>query len=215
MDLMRLIKITWKYKWLVVLGLIAGIYCAVWGYNQPRTIYETSVNLMIIDPQFSVGQGTERGMAGGISRAPTYAYLLTSQDVLRRANVKTSLAEEDMISAQAIPNTPIIKLRVRGNNPEGIRKLATDISYAFKDFLREEQAKRNVPKEKRFEVEVLGFPSEVKQLQSRKLEIAFIYFLAPLLLTFLLIAGLENLGTHRRKIKLIKDEEVKSAVDSH
>ncbi len=217
MDLVKIWRILWRFKWLFVVALIASIFLAYWGYQQPKIFYETRLNLALEDPSFGIGRAGNLPSSVSnyerlVSLAPTYAFLLTSDGVIKKAEENIGFLDSQ-VSAEPVQNTAIIILRVEGNDPVRIREVATGVARAFSEYVKEKQEEKNIPPNDRIIISILGSPSPSIQLQSRKMEIAFLFFLAPLIFSFLLAAGLENIIQHKGKMKVLTEREVKNAVD--
>ncbi len=134
MDLERIVKIVWKWAWLIVLAAgVAGVASYYATQSTPR-IYRTSTTIMvgrfIEDPDpdsrdFSVSQ----------QLGQTYAQLARRQPALEGALVALNLAEliswqalRGDVSVSLVPGTQLMDIAVTDTNPQRAKALADAIA---------------------------------------------------------------------------------------
>ena len=212
MDLSAVLATVRKHKWLFAIAMVAGVALGVLALFQlsitnqrhliitPRRTgtYSTSVSLLIEDSNYGLGRTTEEGIARGAQLAPTYAYLATSEPVLRLVRSRVGNIREAVVGS-AVRDSPVVRIAVEGSDPDRVPVVAAAAGEGLRAYIRQYQIENSIPDYERVSLRILGKPEELQVVTSRGTEIAAILFLAPFLVAFLIAATLENLSSAARK----------------
>lgn len=125
-----------RWRWLVILlcgalGLAAGI---VWEISIPPTYTANAYAVVAMSPRAPDDPSLQDSFSGGpfaVERAPTYAALATSTDVLRAVVADTRHGDVDglrgQIQAIAIPNTLTLQFSVADPDPQAAAQIANSV----------------------------------------------------------------------------------------
>ena len=225
MDILQLVEVLWKRKWIIAVGAFLGLiltfralYTFEIGLGYPRlfkleprsfTVYQTSINLMLDEPGFGLGRLGLGKEGAGFDRltnlAVTYSYIMASDAVSKQVREELGPVSP-RLKATPVQYSPVITVTVEGTDSKAIQKFAQTTVDVFINYMKAEQTKNNIPKEDRILLRKLGPPSTPTQTSSRKMEIAFLMFMAPLIGSAALSFILENFDkstVYRRKRRLI------------
>jgi hypothetical protein len=214
-DLGKLITALWTRRVLVAIGILVGIAASFLAVNairfsmdankpffsySPRvqTVYSTTVRMVLDEPNFGLGRvgilaRDERRENRDLSKlAAVYSYLVVSDELT--ANLTQDIKSMDgEIKAIPVEGLPIIEVTVKGNDPEEIRNVASKATVNFINYFKNEQVRNEVPPSDRITVRTIGEPSPAVTEQSRRKELAFIFFMLPVACAALLAFVMENL----------------------
>ncbi|MBI4733416.1 MAG: hypothetical protein HY779_01080 [Rubrobacteridae bacterium] len=214
MDLGKMISVLWARRVIIAIGVLAGLAISFLAVNtvhfsmnasepffsySPRVqqLYSTTVRMVLDEPNFGLGRvgiiaKDERRENRDLSKlAAVYSYLVVSDDMI--SALKKDLDNiNGEIKAVPVEELPIIEITVKGSDPEAIRKVANEATSNFMSYFKNEQVRNEVPPADRISVRTIGEPSLAAVEQSRRKELAFIFFLLPIVLAGLLAFVLEN-----------------------
>ena len=174
---------------------------------EPRTHteYETTLKLLLDAPGFGLGRiGMEESGFGPwvwdrtINVTNTYSHLLTSDIVMSRLKQRAGTIKGS-VAAVPIPDTPLIQVTVVGDDPQEIQKLAQTTADTFIDYITVQQEENKVSQQDRILVKIMTSASPPIPLSSRRAELAFLAFIAPLLAAIAASLALENLTREKTR----------------
>lgn len=188
---------------LVLIGVLAGILLALawifqvsWSERGPRVVlrspgtYIVSVDALIDTTGFGIGR-SDTDMYKLSLMAPTYAQLMMSQAVLDRAETILGRPIEAKVTATAPNSVPIVQLSVEGADASRLVPIASAVVRATRDYVAASQAENDVPEAVRLTVRAMGRPSEPSLVSDRRVEIALILLLFPIVVAVVLAHRLE------------------------
>ena len=124
------------WRWLIIplcgiLGLAVGI---LWVISIPPTYTANAFAVVAMSPRAPDDPSLQDSFSGGpfaIERAPTYAALATSTDVLRAVVADTHQGDVDglraKVAASAVPNTLMLQFAVSDADPEVAVQIANSV----------------------------------------------------------------------------------------
>jgi len=211
-----------RHKILVLVGLITGVALAsatvfkleLGADHRPRALslrspgnYVTSLDAVIDTSGFGLGS-SDTDIIRLAYVAPTYAELLTSDSVLRSAEATlggrvvirradTGLGKEvdAQVSAQAVGQSPIVKLTVEAKDGRLAIETATAVISAFQEYLESSQSKSRTLADKRLTILVMGQPTTPKLASNRQREFAVLLFCLPVAFAVAIAFRIENSET--------------------
>lgn len=171
---------------------------------KPLDTYVTSLSAVIDTSAFGLGS-SDTDVDRLANLAPTYAELLASEPVLRAAETRlggqvairradTGATDEDgaQVSAEAVLESPILKLSVEAQERAVTIDVAVAVMTAFQEYLAASQAKNATPVEKRLSIMVVGEPSRPILASNRRREIALLLFCLPIAVAVVIAYRLER-----------------------
>lgn len=198
MDLEQVLKVVWRRKSLVVLSVIIGSLLAFNVLGQSYTTYETSLTLILDNADFALGRAVyrlERGdsIARTTDLAPVYAALLTSDKTLDEAFSKVGERPRSVV-AEPVSDSPLITLTVKGVREAVVMNTAKEVADVFIKDMVEQQNANNIAPADRVVTSILSSPAKPRAIESRRTEIAALYFLAPVATALFAVFVMENLA---------------------
>ena len=207
MDLRMAFGVLLKHKWIMLVGVIAGLALAVSSLfivkvddghlqfvRRSNATYTATVPVLVDLPGFGLGRA-DVSMDKPSRMAPTFAYLVTSQDVLERVKKKIGpIPEKDKVSAVEVPDSPLFQVVVEGNDSQRVAREAVAYAQAVTDYVLERQESSDVLASSRLVLSPLGTAAPPLEVQSRDIEIAAILLLLPILTAGGVAFVLENLS---------------------
>ena len=187
----------WRYKFIVLLAVTAGIWLAASASSRSYTTYESNVRLILDTPSSTlVKVGIEPGERDALERtinlAQTYAYLVDSGPVKQKLRSEFGTIRET-IDVQSIQDSPIIEIAVSGRFPRRVERVTEAVATGFLEHITNRQNEHEIAAGDRITVSLIGSPSSALPLKSRKTETMALMFLGPVLLGGLVVVVLENL----------------------
>jgi hypothetical protein len=232
-DLGKMFAVLWARRLVLAAGILAGLLISFLAVNTVRfsmdanqpflsfapkvqSVYSTTLRMVLDEPNFGIGRvgiidPNQRREKRELDKlAAVYSYLVVSDDLMANlsSDVKNSNAD---IKAAPVEGLPIIEVIVKGNNPDEIRSIASKAASNFIGYVKREQVQNEVPPLDRISVRTIGEPSLAATEQSRRMELAFVFFLLPVFFAGLVAFVLENLkrdrsaGEHREHHDQIGD----------
>jgi hypothetical protein len=218
-DLGKMFAVLWARRGLLAIGILLGLLISFLAVNtirfsmdanQPffsfaprvQSVYSTTVRMVLDEPNFGLGRvgiidPNERREKRELDKlAAVYSYLVVSDDLMASLSSDIKNADAD-IKATPVEGLPIIEVTVKGNNPDEIRSIASKASSNFISYFKREQVQNDVPPLDRISVRTIGEPSSAATEQSRRKELAFIFFMLPVIFAGLIAFVLENLKRDR------------------
>lgn len=180
------------HKWIMLIGVLAGaLFALAWTYQvswanggldfvlrSPGT-YVIKIDAVIDTTEFGIGR-SDTDMYKLSLMAPTYAQLVTSEPVLRRAESILGRPIDADLTAEAPASVPMVRLTVEGEDPTLLAPIASAVLEAMREYVSDNQSIYSVPAEFRLTVRGMGQPSEPELVSNRRTEIAIILFLLPI-----------------------------------
>jgi capsular polysaccharide biosynthesis protein len=171
---------------------------------RPLQTYTTGLTAVIDTSAFGLGtSGTDVNQLANL--APTYAELLTSDQVLRRAESllpgTVTIRRADAVlgsqvdaqaSAEAVVGSPIVNLTVEAWNGETATRVAAAVMSAFQDYLVSSQVQNGTPPAKRLAILVMGQPTTPQPASNRLRELAILLLCLPVATAYLIAYRLEK-----------------------
>src|SRR4051812_7687929 len=141
--------ILWRGKWLIVASLAICVALAVFITKTSAKVYAASAVIQVNAP---AAQGTDQFQNQQASQAlaKTYATQITDRNFLakiqaRVANGAYTIGQlSSKISAGAVTDTTLVRITVEGSSPDLAASLASDVSSAFLQVVRQDDTNRNV-----------------------------------------------------------------------
>jgi len=198
-DLLGVFEAARRHWMLILAGVVVGVLLAIAvmfrvsetadGRSRlvARTqgVYETRMRLMIDDPNLGLGRVDGAGLTDTFGKtiylAPTYAFLMTSDEVLSRVEDRVGRLRES-VDAKAQKDSPIITVTVRGTSPQRVVAVAKGVAAEFAQYLDEQQRARRVPDDARTDVVVLTAPRQPGTSASGAVQYAALVLLSPAVL---------------------------------
>lgn len=172
--------------------------------SRPLGNYVTSLNAVIDTSGFGLGS-SETDIIKLAYLAPTYAELLTSEPVLRKAAaalpkgtvIRRTDAElgkevDAIVHAEPVGQSPVLKLTVEARTGALATKTAAAIMAAFKDYLVSSQDDNKTLPKDRLAIIVMGEPTAPKLASNRQREFAVLLFCLPIALALLIAYRIES-----------------------
>jgi capsular polysaccharide biosynthesis protein len=213
MDVLQVVQAARKHWGLILIGVIIGVLLSfvstfhwVQGNEGPgrmqlrsRALYTARMQLLIAEPHWDIGRyGTPMpdGFNKTVYMAPTYAWLLTSDQVVKISEGEVGRIRE-RVSAKAEKDSPIIWLNVTGYSAERSVQVAQSLAASFSQYLKQQQDVRNVPENERIAIQVVAAPKTPKPQRSGAMQLAALTLVSPTILFLGLAVTIEN-GRRRR-----------------
>lgn len=207
MDLRMALRVLIKHRWIMLIGLIAGVALAVLSLyavkvqdrrleftRRSTAVYTATVPVLVDLPGFGLGR-TDVPMDKPARMAPTFAYLVTSQDVLERVIKEIGpIPKEDKVTAVEVEDSPLFQVVVEGNDPKRVSIEAMAFAKAVTAYVVDRQEASGVTEGSRLVLSPLGNAAPPVEVQSRDVEIAAILLLLPIMTAGGIAFVLENLA---------------------
>ncbi len=207
MDLRMALRVLLRHKWIMLIGLVAGIALAVLSLysinvrdsrveftRRSTAVYTATVPVLVDLPGFGLGR-TDVPMDKPARMAPTFAYLVTSQDVLERVTKEIGpIPKEDKVTAVEVEDSPLFQVIVEGNDPKRVSIEAMAFAKAVTDYVVDRQESSGVLEGSRLVLSPLGNSAPPVEVQSRDVEIAAILLMLPIMTAGGIAFVLENLS---------------------
>lgn len=181
-----------RRKWVVVIGVVAGIVVAFLmlyrvdrgpaGISlepRSRTVYETQSIALIDIPGHAIA-AADASLVKPVQVAPTYAYMAKSDAVTARV-VQATGPMRATVKVEAPDNQPFLRITVQGDDAGYIKRVAAVIPKSLGEYLTSVQDDSSIPYDQRIVVSAIGTPTDAQALQSRGWEMGAIGFLAPVI----------------------------------
>lgn len=208
MDILRIVDAGRKHWRLLVVGAVLGVALAALGFRyvdgadgpsiEPRAgaRYQARTRLLISEPGADLTRArTDPALVDPfgktVNMAPTYAYLASSDEVLRRAEHRLGRVKEK-VSSRALRDAPVIEVTITGSEADHTLRVASVLAASFRDYIEEQQLNADVPPKERIQLRVLSAPKEAKRLRSGAVELAAVSFMAPFLACLGFALAIEN-----------------------
>jgi len=170
---------------------------------KPLDTYVTNLSAVIDTSAFGLGS-SDTDINRLANLAPTYAELLTSEPVLRGAETRLrgqvairrtdTGVEEDgaQVSAEAVLESPIVKLSVEAQDRAVTIDVAVAVMAAFQEYLAASQERNGTPVEKRLAIMVVGEPVRPVLASNRRREMALLLLCLPVVVAAVVAYRLES-----------------------
>jgi hypothetical protein len=217
MDLGLFFEVVWRYRAVVLPGLLVAIVAAFLAtakletrggvhveYRKSQT-YVSYATLFVTRPGFPWGRLNASGdeQARFTSLAIVYANLVTSDPVLSRVRhagpVDGTIEAAPVILPTSNEALPLIKIAAITNSPGQAIELAQRASNALRDWIAQQQRLTGTPAKQRVMVQEVTRPDEATVFAARSKTLAIVVFLALVMATIAAAFILENLRLSRGK----------------
>jgi hypothetical protein len=229
MDLPLHMRVLWRFKVLVISGLLLAIGLAFlsvvkvsptgpkhFQYRQQQ-VWADDVILLVSPQGFPWGDssfGLTQDPSKYASLATIYANLATSDAVKQRVleGGPVDFAREPMLAAvvpystqnSSSPPLPLITLEAQGASKGRVVELATRETRAFLGFLKEQQAANKIPDNERVSVRVVK-GDQIRLIKPRSKTVPVMIFMLLALISIGSAFVLENL---RPRVRPVPSEDV-------
>ncbi len=207
MDLRMAFSVLLKHKWIMLFGLLAGVLLATMSLFTVKVVdsraqftrrsnatYTATVPVLVDLPGFGLGRA-DVSMDKPSRMAPTFAYLVTSQDVLNRVVEKIGpIPVKDKVLAVEVEDSPLFQVVVEGSDSKRVSREAVAFAEAVSEYVLERQQSSDILASSRLVLSPLGSAAPPVEVQSRDVEIAAILLLLPILTAGGVAFVLENLS---------------------
>jgi non-specific protein-tyrosine kinase len=126
-DLKESIQILRRWACLLMLGLLFGIGVGLFVSTRMPAVYQATTKVLVT----RTGQSQSSDVTAYLSDlqlTQTYLQLLTTKTVLDITSERTGIQiEPEDITAKAIPNTQVIEIQVKNNNPQRAALIANSL----------------------------------------------------------------------------------------
>jgi hypothetical protein len=232
MDLSLYGRVLWRFRWLVLLGLILAVFLAVLSvakisshgvsYRKPA-IYQSSTTLLLTQNGFPWGRTMFPGTNSlGVSSEfadPTRFSSLTdlysqfaNSDEVRELMLQAGAPLTWSVEATPVQATsstgilPVISLAGRADTPSGAIRATQIGRLAFLKYVTDQQNLANIPKSQRIDIQVLQQATPPSVVQPHKKTLPIVVFLAVMSATIGLALILENLRPVPRPVAIAPAE---------
>jgi capsular polysaccharide biosynthesis protein len=201
MDFLRVFRVARKHWVITIIGVLLGVVCAfavsyrlamvggqLHAERRSRTTYKSEVQILISEPGYGMGSAgvVEESLPEAFGKtqamAPVYAQLVLSDAVMNAASLKLGSGVGELVEAEAVKDCPIVKVKLTGDDPARLTKLALALAASLEEYLTKNQDDYNVPPGDRLTVGVLSAPRDPIPQRSREIELALLAFASPILL---------------------------------
>lgn len=227
MDLALFFRVLWRFKAIVLLGLVLAFALAFLSYvkvdfgggkmtYREHEQWESLSTLFVTDPKFTLGSieggGTSDAEAAAAAAQRMLALTALYQQLATADPVLRIMAQQGPIDGlvQTFPITstgdgrgdplPMMTFSAISSTPQRAHALARRHINAFLTYLQRDQDRRNVAQSERVKVEVVRQPQAPVLLVPRKKTRPIVVFLTVAIATFGLAFVLENMRPRVRAI---------------
>jgi capsular polysaccharide biosynthesis protein len=141
MELRRYLNIVRRHWLIAMLGLIAALAVSGYHTSKQRDYYESKVTFVIRPRLLETDQivRANETLARGTEINSTYAAIARSSLIKSRAREVTDPALIDgqrlRIRSEAVPGTSLVRVTIRGFEPNAVGAFATSVAEVFKDYI--------------------------------------------------------------------------------
>ena len=217
MDLTRVVAAAARHKWIIAIGVLAGLalgFLSLYRVSmsdaqsgrsagvEKRGVsqYQAEALLVIDTAGLGIGRADVPGQRAN-EVAPVYAYLAASDSVMRAVRQQVGSPLEVEVMAEQVPNSPVIKLMASGTDAERVREVTNATAQEFITYLTAQQEKNGIPEAQRMVVRYVNTP-KVTQLKTRQTEMAFLALLLPIIGSFGVALAVENVMVDRSVVTI-------------
>ena len=228
MDLQLFSRVLWRFKVVVVLGLLAAAALAFFatfkvgphGLQSRKTkLYSVKSQLLITQAGFPYGRATATGPVPGdeakklgidfadqnrfTSLAYLYSNLMVSdpvREIILRSGPIDGEIEAAPVVQDAVVTLPLLTVLTIDKTPESTVDLNKRTVNGFKTYLDRQQAENQVPSADRIVVQQIVGPDKVEIFKGISKTMPIVIFLAVAFLTVALAFVLENLRPRVRPV---------------
>lgn len=198
MDIKVIFKTLWRFKLIMLIAILMGSWLSYNASLDSITTYESRINIMLDTPnsdlvKVGLNPGESFSLGRTVQLAETYAYMATSEPVLRGLQEEGLLSGYSVSAALIGKKAPIIELIVVGDDSYQVMEVTDRVADNFINHIKTIQDSNNVQELNRILINKLGRPSSAKPLKSRKLETMLLMFMGPLMGGIFLSFIMENL----------------------
>jgi capsular exopolysaccharide synthesis family protein len=172
-DQQRIGVILWRGKWLILLSLVLSVGLAVFITRKATRVYQATAIIQVTSPSTpQPGGNSLQDLQANQTLATTYATLLTDRSFLSRirpvvAHGNYSVSElQDLIDAQAVNDTALIKLSVQETSPAVAQSLAADVARAFLNFVRNTSTSRTSDQAHELDAQISALSAQIRKLSA-------------------------------------------------
>lgn len=217
MDLRLFFEVVWRYRAVVLPGLLAAIVAAFLAtaklemrggvhveYRKSQK-YVSYATLFVTKPGFPWGRlnASSDEQARFTSLAIVYANLVTSDPVSSRIRhagpMDGTIEAAPVILSTSNEALPLIKIAAITNSPGHSIELAQRASNALRDWIAQQQQLTATPTKQRVVVQEVARPDEATVFAARSKTLAIVVFLALVMAAIAAAFILENLRLNRGK----------------
>lgn len=163
--------ILWRGKWLIAGSLCACFVLALIITKTSQKVYAASAVIQVNAPAQSTTD-TFQNQQASQGLAKTLATQITDRNFLakisgRVANGRYGVGElSQRIAASAIQDTTLVRITVEEDSPPAAASLASDVTQAFLQAVRQDAVARNVEQAREIQDEISHITSEITRLKS-------------------------------------------------
>jgi hypothetical protein len=234
MDISLYGRVIWRFRWLVLLGLILAIALAVLSVAKVSShglsyrkhqVWQSSTTVLITQRGFIWGRTVVPPTAGGATGGPGWLSGLTGlyAQFANSDQVKTLMlrdgASKDwtLTAAPVIPSgsssaLPVIALAGLAYTPAGAVRATLVGRTAFLQYVKSQQAQAAIPNNERVDLQVLQNVTPPVVVQPRKKTLAIVVFLAVMTAAIGLAFVLENARPRVKPVTLAAPEPVEHGI---
>lgn len=166
----RIGTLIWRGKWIIAICLVLSIVIAIAFTTLSSKVYEAAAIFQINSPGASPGEATDLANQG---LAKNYATLIVSPGFLDEIKGKVAggaFSAQDLeskITAEAVAQTGLMQLKVRGDSPAEARRIANQIAIGFVASLQRDAAARTRVRQRELESEIRDQGARLQTLTSQ------------------------------------------------
>ncbi len=226
MDIGLLGRVVWRFKWIVVVGLVLAILLTILATFRVGTNGTLSYRQQDKWASYSQVFVTQEGFPWGrlrpagsvdtsrfVSLAILYSGFVTSDPVKRLIREKGPTIP-GQVQAAAIPSSPgsqdflpIISVAGIAATKDASVRLTRRATNALVDYIRAQQSANGIRPSDRVVVQVIQGPGRTTLLAGRSKTVPIMVFLAVLTLVMAIVFVLENLRPRVREVGLPASDE--------
>jgi hypothetical protein len=225
-DLQLYFRVIWRFRLLVLAGLVLAILLAFFSYyrvdlkgGSPKVLHrqsetwQSSETLIITtsgNPYFRIGSTATAGTLGGI--ALYYSEIASSDAVkaiIRKRGALNGIMTANPGVDQITHRIPLPFVTISGisQNANTAIAIARRGSEAFRQYIAQQQNATRTPDGQRIKLDVLSAARGAVVVQARRKTVPIVVFLTTLIATLALVFILENLRPRVAPVRIREEEE--------
>jgi len=234
MDLQLFLRVLWRFKLLVVVGILAGIFLATLSvarispsspylsYRKPQTFVSYS-RLLVTQTGFPwarLGTGTAASAdpARFTGLAVVWSQLATSDEVhrilLRSGPLNGTVDAGAVLDANTQEPLPLISIAAFSETPAAAVKLAQRETHALLTFLDRQQRQNRIAAADRVTLQPVAKPVAAKLFKARSNTLPVVIFLLMTIATIAVAFVLENLRPRAQGAPALVEDTRRAATDA-
>ena len=140
MELRTYLEILWRRRWVVVVTVAVTVTIVVIGTVRTTPVYVTSTTLRVATATVGSVNWVDYDVWYAERLLNTYAEIATSGPVLAELQQRVGLDEPPQVEAEALPNTELIRITVKGPSPVLASEAANTLAEILIAYSREQDA---------------------------------------------------------------------------